>query len=218
MALPSRGPGARRSRLFGQPRRAAEKVFRRPGSWASRENFAALDLTCGCYFAHDERSWPAQSRLTSPEAFAMRSSPCWQLVLVLFAIITPAALAADEPDDLKLLAGSWKPTAADLGGNKIDAMVLEKASFTVEGEKYSVSVNDFTEKGTFKLDPKKEPRQLDFFPTEGNNNGKTFLCVYKIDGDVLTICYSLDGSTRPENFEPLSNTLLLVKYERVKNP
>lgn len=148
----------------------------------------------------------------------MRSSPCWQLVLVLSAIITPAALAADEPDDLKLLAGSWKPTAADLGGNKIDAMVLEKASFTVEGEKYSVSVNDFAEKGTFKLDPKKEPKALDFFPTEGNNNGKTFLCVYKIDGDVLTICYSLDGSTRPENFEPLSNTLLLVKYERVKNP
>jgi uncharacterized protein (TIGR03067 family) len=148
----------------------------------------------------------------------MPSPRCWHAALLLSALCLATTQAADEPDDLKLLAGSWKPTAADLGGNKIDAMVLEKASFVVEGENYSVSVNDFIEKGNFKLDPKKEPKALDFFPTQGNNNGKTFLCVYKIDGDVLTICYSLDGSTRPENFEPLSNTLLLVKYERVKNP
>lgn len=142
---------------------------------------------------------------------------CWQLVLVLFALLAHVAVA-DEPDDLKLLAGTWKPTAADLGGNKIDQMVLEKASFVVEGENYTVTVNDFVEKGSLKLDPQKEPKALDFFPTQGNNNGKTFLCVYKIDGDALTICYSLDGTSRPENFEPLSNTLLLVKYERVKNP
>lgn len=148
----------------------------------------------------------------------MRQIACWQIVLVVLAILSPTASAADDSDDLKLLAGTWKPTAADLGGNKIDAMVLEKATFVVEGENYSVSVNDFMEKGTFKLDPKKEPKALDFFPTQGNNNGKTFLCVYKIDGDVLTICYSLDTTTRPENFEPLSNTLLLVKYERVKTP
>jgi uncharacterized protein (TIGR03067 family) len=149
--------------------------------------------------------------------FTMCRACCWQLVLVLFALLA-SAVVADEPDDLKLLAGTWKPTAADLGGNKIDAMVLEKASFLVEGENYTITVNDFVEKGSLKLDPKKEPKALDFFPTQGNNNGKTFLCVYKIDGDTLTICYSLDGTTRPENFEPLSNTLLLVKYERVKNP
>ena len=148
----------------------------------------------------------------------MRSQCCWQLVLLLLAAIASAALAADEPDDLKLMAGAWKPTAADLGGNKIDAMVLEKASFVVEGDKYTVTVNEFVEKGSFTLDPKKEPKTLDFFPTQGNNNGKTFLCVYKIEGDVLTICYSLDTVSRPENFEPLSNTLLLVKYERLKTP
>jgi uncharacterized protein (TIGR03067 family) len=109
----------------------------------------------------------------------MRSLRCWQLVLLLFAMIAPAAFGADEPDDLKSMAGSWKPTAADLGGNKIDPMVLEKAAFVVEGDKYTVTVNEFTEKGTLSLDPKKEPKALDFFPTQGNNNGKTFLCVYK---------------------------------------
>ena len=145
----------------------------------------------------------------------MSRACCWQLML--FVLLAPAAVA-EEADDLKLLAGTWKPSAADLGGNKIDAMVLEKASFVVEGESYTITVNDFVEKGSLKLDPKKAPKALDFFPTQGNNNGKTFLCVYKIDGDSLTICYSLDGTTRPENFEPLSNTLLLVKYERAKNP
>ena len=123
----------------------------------------------------------------------------WQLALFFTAVASPV-LAAEELDDLKLMSGTWKPTAADLGGNKIDAMVLEKALFVVEGDKYTVSVNDFTEKGTFKLDPHKEPKPLDFFPTQGNNNGKTFLCIYKIDGDVLTICYSLDGTKPAREF------------------
>ncbi|HEX5106688.1 MAG TPA: TIGR03067 domain-containing protein [Pirellulaceae bacterium] len=148
----------------------------------------------------------------------MNRASCWHVISLIAICAATSARAEDAPDDLKLLAGTWKPAAADLGGNKIDAMVLEKASFVVEGDKYTVTVNDFTEKGSFKIEPTKEPKQLDFFPTEGSNNGKTFLCVYKFDGECLTICYSLDTISRPENFEPLSNTLLLVQYERVKTP
>lgn len=134
-------------------------------------------------------------------------------VTLAFGSISPAA---DEPDDLKLLAGTWKPVAADLGGNKIDAMVLEKATIVYEGDKYTITIGDKGEKGSLTLDAKKSPKQMDIFPTEGDNNGKTLLAVYELAGDKLTICYSLSPGVRPENFEPASNTLLLVKFERVK--
>lgn len=134
-------------------------------------------------------------------------------VTLAFGSISPAA---DEPDDLKLLAGTWKPVAADLGGNKIDAMVLEKATIMYEGDKYTITIGDKGEKGSLTLDAKKSPKQMDIFPTEGDNNGKTLLAVYELAGDKLTICYSLSPGVRPENFEPASNTLLLVKFERVK--
>jgi uncharacterized protein (TIGR03067 family) len=66
------------------------------------------------------------------------------------------------------------------------------------------------------LDSKKIPKCMDIFPTSGDNNGKTFLAVYELAGDSLTICYSLTPTVRPENFEPNSNTLLVVKFERIK--
>jgi uncharacterized protein (TIGR03067 family) len=131
------------------------------------------------------------------------------------ALALPAS-AAEEPDDLKLLTGVWKPKEANLGDNKIEPMLLETATVTYEADKYTIKIGDKGEKGTFTLDPKKTPKAMDIFPTEGDNNGKTLLAIYELTGDKLTICYSLTPTVRPEDFEPNSNTLLLVKYERIK--
>jgi uncharacterized protein (TIGR03067 family) len=131
-------------------------------------------------------------------------------------IVTPAPAAADEPEDLKLLAGAWQPKEASLGDNKIDPMLLETAKVVYEGDKYTITIGEKGEKGSFTLDPKKSPKTMDIFPTEGDNNGKTLLAIYELAGDKLTICYSLTPTVRPEDFEANSNTLLVVKYERVK--
>jgi len=90
------------------------------------------------------------------------------------------------------------------------------AKIVYEGDKYTLTIGEKEEKGSFTLDPKKIPKQMDIFPTSGDNNGKTLLAVYELAGDKLTICYSLSPSVRPDNFEPASNTLLVVKWERVK--
>jgi uncharacterized protein (TIGR03067 family) len=141
------------------------------------------------------------------------------LLLVSMTLCSSVALrgfATDEPDDLKVLTGTWKPKEANLGGNKIDVMVLEMAKVVYEGDKYTLTIGEKEEKGSFTLDPKKIPRQMDIFPTSGDNNGKTLLAVYELGADKLTICYSLSPLVRPENFEPASNTLLVVNWERVK--
>jgi uncharacterized protein (TIGR03067 family) len=143
----------------------------------------------------------------------------WLLLILLTAWCLPAmpaGRAADEPDDLKLLAGTWKPKEANLGDNKIEPMLLETATVVYEGDKYTVKVGDKEEKGSFTLDPKKVPKTMDIFPTSGDNNGKTLLAVYELTGDKLTICYSLTPTVRPDDFSPDSNTLLVVKFERVK--
>lgn len=141
---------------------------------------------------------------------------CWQGLMLVAAVTFAGAIHAEEPDDLKLLAGTWKPKEANLGDNLIDAMVLEKATVVYEGDKYTVTIIDKIEKGSFVLDAKKFPKTMDIFPTQGDNNGKTLLAVYEIEGDKLTICYSLSPGVRPASFEPDSNTLLTVKFERVK--
>lgn len=130
--------------------------------------------------------------------------------------LVPLASAADEPNDQKLLAGTWKPLEANLGGNLIDQMLLDTARVAYAGDKYTITIGDKKEEGSYKLDAAKMPKEMDIFPTSGDNNGKTFFAVYKIDGDNLTICYSITEGVRPESFEPLSNTLITVKYEREK--
>ena len=138
-------------------------------------------------------------------------------ILAAAALTAPAA-AADNAEELKLLAGTWKPKEASLGGNKIDMVLLDTVTLAYEAEKYTLTIGDKVEKGTYSLDPAKSPKAMDIFPTEGDNNGKTFLAVYSIEGDKLSICYSLTPTVRPDDFEPDSNTLLLVKWERVKAP
>jgi uncharacterized protein (TIGR03067 family) len=141
---------------------------------------------------------------------------CWHGLLLMAAGIFATAGGAEEVDDLKALTGVWKPTEANLGDNLIDPLLLEKARVVYEGDKYTISIDEKVEKGSFTLDAKKSPKTMDIFPTQGDNNGKTFLAVYELSGNKLTICYSLSPGTRPDSFEPDSNTLLTVKYERVK--
>jgi len=142
----------------------------------------------------------------------------WMLAVVVGGLWTTSfsARAADESDDVKQLAGTWLPKEANLGDNKIDQMALDTIRVVFEGDKYTIKVGDKEEKGLFVLDPKKIPKTMDVFPTSGDNNGKTFLAVYELAGDNLTICYSFTPTVRPENLEPASNTLLLIKFERMK--
>jgi len=139
------------------------------------------------------------------------------LALILFALLASPLAAAEKAEELKLLAGTWKPKEASLGDNKIDMVLLDTVSLVYEAEKYTLTIGDKVEKGTYTIDPAKTLKTMDIFPTEGDNNGKTFLAVYKVEGDKLTICYSLEPSMRPEDFEANSNTLLVVKFEREAN-
>ena len=141
---------------------------------------------------------------------------CWNWSVFVLALLAAAAGAADDADDLKSLQGKWKPIEANLGDNIIDKEVLNKATVEFADDKYSILIGDKTEKGALKLNPKAFPKQMDIFPTEGPNNGKTLWAIYQLEGEILTVCYSLTPTVRPENFEPDSNTLLLVKYERIK--
>ncbi|MDX1944439.1 MAG: TIGR03067 domain-containing protein [Pirellulaceae bacterium] len=141
-----------------------------------------------------------------------------RLLVAIFAVVLlVGAVRADDGDDLKSLQGKWKPIEANLGDNKIDQEVLDKATVEFADDKYTVTIGEMIEKGAILLDPKKAPKQMDIFPTQGANNGKTLWAIYQLEADSLTVCYSLTPGVRPENFDPDTNTLLYVKYQRVKD-
>jgi len=122
-----------------------------------------------------------------------------------------ALFTADEVD------GTWKPVEAEMGGMKLPAELMKDWSLELEKGKYVLKGAESPDQGTYAIDPKKKPRTMDILGTEGPNKGKSFPCIYELDGDTLRICYDLAGKKRPSEFKTAKQTKeYLVTYKREK--
>ena len=124
--------------------------------------------------------------------------------------VTAQALADDkaQSDKLKPFQGSW---ATD--GDGIDA------KWTFEGEKLKATVNgtDYTCK--VKIDTEAKPNAtLDLEIEDGPEEakGKTSKCIYKLDGEKLTLCVSLPGKDRPKDFAQVEDEAYLFTLKKQK--
>lgn len=139
-------------------------------------------------------------------------------ILGAILVIATAAQAYDEKGDSKALQGTWLPTSAVLAGQPFPEQVIKTMKLTMKDGRYTVMVGQVQDEGTAKLDSSKTPKTMEIKGTEGPNNGKTFLAIYKITGDTLTICYDLAGKAYPTEFESKPSTkLFLVEYKRDKS-
>ena len=145
------------------------------------------------------------------------------LCIALFAVTLLAAedkKKDTDKKDLEKLAGKWQPTSMQVGKAKLSDAQLKAITLTMEGDKYKVIAVEekgpSPDKGSFKIDPKAKPMTMDIKGDEGPNKGKTFLCIYEVDGDSLKICYDLEGKKRPTEFKADSDKTLLATYKRVK--
>src|SRR5262249_22716506 len=78
--------------------------------------------------------------------------------VIAIAMINAQIWATDAKTELELMQGTWKISAAEMGGEKID---LSTATLTIEKDAYIVKVGDQLDKGILKLDPSKSPRAMD---------------------------------------------------------
>jgi uncharacterized protein (TIGR03067 family) len=133
-------------------------------------------------------------------------------------LVAPARCSDDDKDDAKAIEGTWLPTEAELAGEKFSDEVLKSIKLVLKGDEYTATVGENADKGTFTIDPAKDPKALDIKGTDGPNKGKTFLCIYKLEKDTLKVCYDLSGKNRPTEFKTKSDTqLYLAVYKRDKS-
>lgn len=136
-------------------------------------------------------------------------------------LLVSALTFAQDPkakaDDATLMQGSWTIVEAELGGTPFPAESTKDMTLVNAKGSYVLKSKGPEDKGTTAIDATKTPKQLDIKGTDGPNKGKTFLCIYEIDGDTLKVCYDLSGKARPTEFKTTAGTMLfLVKYKRVK--
>jgi len=153
-----------------------------------------------------------------PQAFALVVSIMAGCLLVGSAAESKSRGQSTGQDDAKAVQGTWIPVKAEMAGQAMPEAVLKTIVLKLDQGKYEVSVAGKIDKGTCTQDPTTKPKRLSIQGTDGPNAGKTFLCIYEIDGDTFRVCYDLSGMKHPEDFATAKGTLLyLVTYTRKKD-
>src|SRR5262249_26683745 len=109
--------------------------------------------------------------------------------------------------------GTWLPATAEIAGQPFPEELRKAMKLDIKGDKYTVTVGDNVDKGSFKVDNSAKPKTMDIKGTDGPNKDQTLLAIWELDGDTMRICYDLAGKNRPSEFKTKPDTqLFLVTY------
>ncbi len=90
--------------------------------------------------------------------------------------------------ELERLQGKWKVELIAENGLAEPDPETKKFEITIKGSRFFVKVEGRQETMEFKIDPDKNPKQIDITPNYGDDKGKTSPGIYEFDGDRLRIC------------------------------
>jgi uncharacterized protein (TIGR03067 family) len=116
-------------------------------------------------------------------------------------------------EEMKKFQGTWKQIAYERDGvtEPLDEQGWEpRVTFT--GGTFVVTLADgsIPIEGTYKLDPTRDTKTIDWTDTTGEDAGKTLLAIYSLEGDRLVFCAAYPGQERPTEFTTRPGQVLRV--------
>jgi uncharacterized protein (TIGR03067 family) len=126
------------------------------------------------------------------------------LAVGLVAVLSIGADAAKDAavrNDLENFQGTWTVESMDLDGKPLAEEKQQKIKLEIKGEDFRFyGAEGGSEPGLYKIDPTKDPKELDIVITEGKDKGKVYLVIYKFDSGKMIQCMELDNKARPKTF------------------
>jgi len=108
------------------------------------------------------------------------------------------------------LNGIWIPTKQEMGGKAMPETVYQNFKLTMADSTFIFGIGKEDVGITTYANGK-----MDIYGKEGPNKGKHYTAIYKLENDILTICYNLAGDGYPSAFETQSKpTLFLTVYKK----
>ena len=107
---------------------------------------------------------------------------------------------ARHVDHLRALEGDWRFTALEIDGKAMPAGALAQSRLLIDGDRFRTESPEATYEGVFTVDAERQPPHIDIRFVEGPEAGNTSHGLYELDGDRLTLCLGLAGSSRPTTF------------------
>jgi uncharacterized protein (TIGR03067 family) len=117
-------------------------------------------------------------------------------------------------DDRHRLQGTWRQVRYERDGiqEPLDDEQGWEPRVTFAGDTFVVTLADGSTpiKGTYRLDPTREPKAMDLTDTFGPDAGKTFPAIYSLEEDRFTFCAAGAGQDRPTEFRTKPGQVLRV--------
>jgi uncharacterized protein (TIGR03067 family) len=148
------------------------------------------------------------------------------VAMLTVACLVAAAAAQDDAAklEMKKLQGVWKTVGVEIEGRKTEPPADMAGSVVIKGGTYTVkAVTETGEKVvselTFKLDPTKDPKAIDFTTAAGPDKGKQIKGIYKLEGDTLKVCFNpkKDGE-RPTSFATKAGSSVRLNIFKREKP
>jgi len=137
-------------------------------------------------------------------------------VILGFTLLTATAVPGQEKKAAKKdedrIRGTWTMVSGEKGGEKVPEELIKefKLTFAAEG-KFKVLAEGQEREGTYKLDAKKKPRQIDL-----NVDDKALEGIYVLDGNNLKLCVAKAGDRPSEFTSPGDSKVMLLVLLRSK--
>lgn len=135
-----------------------------------------------------------------------------QLVLTLAAGFLAAPAPQDQTKDQQAIQGTWVVESAERNGKPETDIKGEKLIFMKDG-KAVMTTKGKEEKATYKIDPSKKPKTIEFTP---EREEKPALGIYELTGDSLKVCVMRPGGERPTDFSSKAPGRVLIVLKRQK--
>jgi len=117
-------------------------------------------------------------------------------------LLVADAPGSDRSDELGKFQGTWKTASMEIDGRRMPDEALEQRKVIIINDRYVVIDGNRTiQRGTFRIDPSRTPKQIDTVPADGPNAGRTDRGIYEFREDgTLRMCHAPPGAERPTEF------------------
>ena len=99
-----------------------------------------------------------------------------------------------------MIEGIWELMSGEQNGQDEPAEDVKSSRLEIDGDQHSVAVGDSVMKGTHKLDTSQTPMTIDSTDTAGPFENMSLKGIFKVEGDVFTVCFAAPDAERPTEF------------------